>query len=745
MRHISRTILFAFVVFLLSATALTLNASMLDRHLAKDNENTLLYADEIIHEKETGTITARGHVEIEREGRVLRADVVTYNDKTDIMTASGHVRLDEPSGEIIYVDYAELTGDLKTGFVNRVRMTLSDNARFVANRGERKNAHTSHFDHAVYSPCNLCKVNPQNPPFWQVKAKHVVFDEKAQDIYYTDALIEMFGIPTFYTPYLRHPAPNVKRRSGLLSLTMNQSTALGWFGIMEYFWVISQDKDITLTPMIRGNGNGVLAVQYRQRLEKGQFSFDGSIDPGAKVVDNKGNTLKESHRVRWHIAPEGKYNFTEHIRGGFRVERVSDQTYLRRYSHLGLSGRTFLTSNVYGEGFWGRSYASVQNYAFQGLREGDKNATTPFLLPWITVHYLGKPDSWGGRWSLDGDGLVLTRQEGTRYGRLSATSGWQKPYVSTWGDMYTIGAKLRTDLYEVHNYNPPNNLTKYNANIFRVFPQAYATWNYPFFRQWRSYRVVLEPVMGIVGAPNLSQPTKLPNEDSLFIEFNDTDVMSESRFAGLDRIDGGSRFNYGVNLAGFSGETGNTGLFVGQSLAFQDPGQYLDKTGLDKRLSDVVARLKYNYKGWLHFKTRFLLDRTTFHFHRNETNASIGKPILRFSTDYIHLPILKKNPDDDSRKQIRLTLSSDFLDNWSASITTTRNMGKRSQTLSQGISLTYHNECFTFTNTLTKKFYSDRDLSPGLIYMFRISFKNLGEFSQSFGVLNEPGSNVQAF
>lgn len=708
----------------------------------KGSENTLLYADEIIHEKESGLITALGHVEIEREGRVLRADVVTYNNKTDIMTASGHVRLDETSGETIYVDYAELTGDMKTGFVTQARIMLSDNARLVANKGDRKNAEITHFTNVLYSPCNLCKVNPQKPPFWQVKAKHAVYDEKAEDIYYTDALIEMFGIPTFYMPYLRHPAPKVKRRTGFLGLTIGQSTDLGWYGLMEYFWVLSRDKDITLTPMIRTNGRGVLGLQYRQRLEKGEMSLTGSIDPGSKVVDNKGKTLKESDRVRWHVVPEAKYEFTEHIRGSLHIERTSDQTYLRRYPHLGSTDRSFLTSNVRGEGFWGRSYGVVQGYSFQGLREGDTGKTTPLLLPWMNINYLGKPDRFGGRWSIEGDGLALTRQEGTKYNRLSTTGGWQKPHVSTWGEVYTFGVKLRGDVYEVKDYKPPQQPTlTYNTTLSRVFPQAYANWSYPFFRNWRSYRVVLEPLLGLVTAPALNKPTKLPDQDGGLVEFNDAVLMSESRFAGLDRIDGGSRLNFGLNLSGFSKAIGHAGLFVGQSLAFQEPQKYLANTGLDKRLSDVVARLKYNYTSWLSFKTRFLLERQTRHFRRNETSTSIGQPILRLTATYTQSPI----PSDSkilSSKQAVMSLSSAFHENWTASVTTTRDLGKQSRTLSQGVSLTFQNECFIFANTLTKTFYNDRDLRPDLTYMFRISFKNLGDFAHTLGTAKEPGQNV---
>ncbi|MGI4851378.1 MAG: LPS-assembly protein LptD [Janthinobacterium lividum] len=725
---------------------------------SENSKGTLLYADEVHHDNENDILTARGNVEIEQDGRILWADVVTYNEKTEIMTATGHVRLDEGLGDIVYLDYAEFGGDFKTGFVNKVRMTLTDNSRMVANRGNRENAEISHLDQVVYSPCNLCKTDPTKPPFWQLKAKHAELDEVSENISYTDAFIEILGVPILYTPYLSHPSPNVKRRTGLLNIAANATPALGWFSTAEYFWAISDDKDMTLMPLIQTNGHGIMALEYRQRFERGQFIFKGSLDPGSSIINpeseqkTKGLKAKESDRIRWHLAPEINYDFTTHTRGGLKIERASDSSYLRRYPNLGYPNSSFLTSHIYGEGFWNRNYGVIQGYSFQGLREGDEDKTTPLLFPWITINYLGQPDKNGGRFSLDSDAIVLTREEGAKYGRLSTTGGWQKKYLTTYGEDYTFGAKLRGDLYNVHGFRPKgaNDSSRYNGNVARFFPQAYANWAYPFLRNSQDYRVILEPLVGVVVAPAKSpMSTKIPNEDSGAIEFSDANVMNESRFSGLDRIDGGSRLNYGFNMAGFSNKSAsNIGFFVGQSIAVQKPGAYLAKTGLDKQVSDIVARVKYNYQDWLSVKTRFLLKRNKlpdFRFYRNETSASLGKPILTLTANYNQLPILSDNPKDLSDKQLVLILSSAFYENWSANLTTTRNLGKKAYTLSQGVSLTYQNECFTLSNTLTKSFFNDnQDLKPGLIYMFRVNFKNLGEFSQPFRLNNTaPGSSVQ--
>ena len=54
-------------------------------------------------------------------------------------------------------------------------------------------------DRAVYSPCPLCEEG-KGGPLWQIKARRVILDEKAQTVSYRDARLEMFGVPIAYTP-----------------------------------------------------------------------------------------------------------------------------------------------------------------------------------------------------------------------------------------------------------------------------------------------------------------------------------------------------------------------------------------------------------------------------------------------------------------------------------------------------------------------------------------------------------------
>ena len=92
----------------------------------------LISADEITYDENLAVVTAKGNVEISQDDRLLVADTVTYNQRTDVVTASGNISLVEPGGDVVFADYAELTGDLREGFIRDIRILLTDRSRMAA-------------------------------------------------------------------------------------------------------------------------------------------------------------------------------------------------------------------------------------------------------------------------------------------------------------------------------------------------------------------------------------------------------------------------------------------------------------------------------------------------------------------------------------------------------------------------------------------------------------------------------------
>ena len=94
------------------------------------------------------------------------------------------------------------------------------------------------------------RTNKQNKdlcPPWTIQASQILHDNKKKTIYYDNAVIKVYNIPIFYLPKLSHPDPSVKRRTGFLSPTLNDTKNLGLGLKLPYYFAINEDKDFTLT------------------------------------------------------------------------------------------------------------------------------------------------------------------------------------------------------------------------------------------------------------------------------------------------------------------------------------------------------------------------------------------------------------------------------------------------------------------------------------------------------------------
>lgn len=670
---------------------------------------------------------ARGNVKVVYADHLLKADVITYNQQTNIVTASGNISLTQPTGDVTFANYMELTGDYKDGIIKEIRTIMQDDAKLAAVLGTRTSGTQTQMNKVVYSPCKLCRADPSRPPVWQIKSQTALWDHTAHDIIYTDASLEFLGVPVLYTPYFRHPDPHIKRRSGFLTPSIPQigaTTDHGGIFIIPYHHVISRDKDITLSPLITTKGGAFLSPEYRQRYSNGKLRLGGSVGRAKRLVNGE---TRESNRARWHVDSSGRFNLNEDWRGGFDALWAGDQTYLRQYNYYGHSRENTLTNRVFTEGFYGRNYLIFEGLAFQGLRATDEQRTIP-VIPLMNLHYLSTPRGLGYRWSLDANALAAIRNDGTDTRRLSLKGGWKLPYTTDWGGVFTLGLSLRGDVYNNENFiinEAP--LEEGNGVRGRFFPQAHLDWRWPFINMQNKYHIIIEPEASLVLAPTFGSQRKFPNEDSLILEPDDHNLLLESRFPGIDRIDDGSRLNYGIKASYFHNDFAQAEFFLGQTYNFNNASTFLADTGFDQQLSDFIGRAGFSIGDFWDFRYRFRIDRSNFRIHRNELLTSLGPKMLRLNLDYLRLPMGTGEAAEPKTKQIAASLSSEFTQGWTASIGTVRELEGPSKSLAHELKLVYEDECLQLDILLNKNFYRDRDVKPGTNLLFRIAFKNLGE------------------
>lgn len=696
----------------------------------------LISADQVSYDEDLGVVTASGNVEISQNDRVLLADTVSVNLRNNLVSASGNVTLMEPTGEVMFADFVELTDDLREGFIRDIRVLLTDRSRLAAASGLRTGGNKTVFRKGVFSPCELCREDPTRAPLWQLKAFEVEHDQQDKMIRYRDAWMEFFGVPILYTPYFEHPDPTVERKSGFLAPTFGGSDILGTTYQQPYYWAIDQDKDATIAPIFTTEQGVALVGEYRQLFPSGTMTLRGSGTFADRTEDD-GRVKKD--QFRGHIDSTARFEIDRTWRAGIDAQRASDDTYLRIYN---FSSERTLTSRAFAEGLNGRNYLVANGYLFQGLRASDTQSESPIVLPLVDYNFVSEPGFAGGRYTLDSNLMVLTRREGRDSRRVSAALGWELPFNGPIGDVYNVVARVEGDGYWVDGVDPNSDEVNPTGTTVeevtgRVLPQLAVQWRYPWVRHDGAVHQVIEPIAQAVVAPSGANPDEIPNEDSVDFEFDDTNLFSLNRFPGLDRVDSGTRFDYGLKwtLSGDGG--GYTSAFVGQSYRVTNPDIFPEGSGVEEDLSDIVGRIQAKPAHAIDLVYRFRLDKDDLRARRNEVDLRTGPPALNLDLSYIFLDTTIGQEEFGDREELNWTLRSRLSRYWSTFGGQRIDMD-RNETRQARIGLTYSDECFLINAVAERNFFEDREIEPEDAFFISVVFKYLGgissdESGSSFG------------
>jgi LPS-assembly protein len=676
-------------------------------------------ADEMSFDREQGIVTAIGNVEVRYGQRVLVADRIEYDQNKDTASAIGNVALREPTGERMFGDKMDVSGDLKDAVVINIGMILKDRSRIAGTNATRSGGTVTKLRNAIYSPCNLCAKDPNAPPLWQIKAVKVVHNKNEQIVEYRDAWLEFFGFPVAYTPYFRHPDPTVKRKSGFLFPRFGSSSDFGTIVEAPYFWAISDHEDMTARPIVMTDEAPVLSLQYRNRMRTGEVNVDTSITDNS---EDQFTTEEGEFGIRGHIIADARFDLNRTWRWGLDVERATDDTYLRRY---GFASPPSLDSQFFVEGFRKQSYFSAKTLLFQGLQETDDQDATPVVLPLVDYNYVGKLDRIGGRTKFDFNFLALTRKQGTDTRRMSFQPEWERAFQGPFGDLYRFETGINADFYHVNSLSRGSSKEEFSGLSHRLFPYASLNWRLPLVKSQGSVRQILEPIASVAIAPNGGNSDKIPNEDSTDFEFDETNLFSFNRFSGIDRVEGGSRINYGLKWGLFGEGGGSTTMFFGQTYRLRADSTFGAGSGLEDNLSDIVGSISVSPGSYLDvlYRTRFSTDNLSP--NRNEMSFKAGVPAFNVNGSYSFLD-QQEDSEFSGREEMNLSASTVINRFWRGNVHAVRDM-QSSEMRSLSLDAIYENECVVFTSRLTRTFFEDRDLKPTDAITFHLVLKTIGE------------------
>jgi LPS-assembly protein len=690
----------------------------------------VLTADELVYDATGKIVTALGNVEVSRGERRLLADRVRYDEARDRVLAQGNVVLIEPTGDALFGEEVEVTGDLKDGLIKGVRALRADDSRFAGVAARRERGERVVIEKAVYSPCNLCPEG-RGAPLWQVRAERVTLDEVAQDVIYRNARLEFFGLPVLYTPYLSQPAPNVRKRSGFLIPQFGIDSELGTTVQVPYFINLAPNRDLTLAPLLTTKAGPALFVEGRDLESWGRTIVTGSIANTDRFEDEKGNTIEQG--VRGHVDGRGRYRIDDTHFAGFDAQWASDKSYQRLY---GISGRNINTNHAFLERLWDDDYWGLNAFAFQGLRTTDDQDTTPFALPLAEARLVSERWRWGSRGTLDSSLLLLGRTRGRDVQRLSNEVGWEVPQVGAYGDVRRLRLSLRGDVYYVAGDPLDPTVGGGTQTSARVLPRATVDWSLPLIGGGAEWQHEVEPVASLNVAPTGGNSDNIPNEDSIDFEFDESNLLLPSRYTGLDVNEGGTKLAYGVRFTSLGPQLRRVSGAIGQNLQITGDNVYPRNSGLAGTFSNLVGRLEVRPSELLDIAYRFRFDASSAEFARADLNVGIGPSRARINLRYVKLSAeAAKDASDrlEGREALIAGVRLQITDNLAVAAQTRRDL-KENSPVANTFGLLYADECFLVLAGLEKDFTQRGEVDEPLTFTLRIGLRTLGDFEIGSGL-----------
>lgn len=477
--------------------------------------STYVRADSISGEIEE-RVTLEGGAEIRRGGTVLRGDRITYTVASDEVEVTGNARVFR-DGAAFFGPSLRLRIDARSGAMPDAGFTYAPmRGRGTSKLIEFLDGSRVRFNESTYTTC------APGDDSWYLRASRLTLDRDEEVGIAHGASVHFQGVPILATPYFQFPLGD-RRRSGLLAPSLGLNSTAGVDVSVPYYWNIAPNRDATITPRVMSRRGVLLGSEFRY-LEPnfgGIVEFD--VIPDDREYGGARDFLSISHR---YANPSG-------VTGGVQYVEVSDDLVLADFSRtiagasqLVLPQEAFI---AYAQPRWRTMLRVAKNQTLQ-------DPTTPVEKPYERVPQLtfvaASPRLHGFEAGVAVEATAFehpVREDGSRLVvnpslsyPLRAPGYFLVPRVQWHATWYRLDESRHSDP------RPSRQLPIASVDSGLIFERD---------ARWFGEDSVqtLEPRLYYAYAPFRDQ-SMLPNFDSALADFNFTQLFTENRFSGSDRI-----------------------------------------------------------------------------------------------------------------------------------------------------------------------------------------------------------------
>ena len=696
-------------------------------------EDIEIYSDKISYDKNAEKIISSGNVEIKFENNyILSTKEIVYLKNTEEILINFTTKIKDNFGNKITLE--KLNYNLNNKLLKGKKVKLQDIQKnfynfdstiidFANNKIIADNVNIDFNKNIFGNPLNdprlkgnyffsdgkdsiikkgvftTCRKNDDCPP-WQIKAKEIKHDKEKKIINYKHAWLEIYDKPIIYFPKFFHPDPTVKRQSGFLMPQVIDSSSLGLSFKLPYYKVISDNKDLTFTPRIFSENEGLFQNEYRQVNKKSKHIADFSL----KTKDSTSKTHFFSNSI-------AKLNIKTFDISEIEVnlETTSDNNYLKTHNIKSAinNNQSLLNSFLIFRGSSRDTNLETKIEAYEDLTIDRSSDKYEYIFP---SYKFSKrlPSNFGGNYEIISSGNIKNYDtniyEKVLINDLKFSSN---PKITSLGFINKFNLLLKNITSEGDNSsNYKNNFSSENYGSF------FYDISYPLKKNGKFFDSFFTAKGSLMYSPNANKDLRTLDRK---IDINN--IFTQNRLSLDDSVEGGRSLTLGGEYRLKGNESGNDIIKAGLATVLRDDEEtnLPTKSTLNNKGSDFIGSLVFEPNNNLKLDYNFSMDSDfkSSNYNLLKTDISVNKFVTSFE-------FLQEDDEVGSESYLSNETAYNFNDSYSLKYRTRRNK-KTDFTEFYNLIYEYKNDCLTASIQYNKDYYSDNELKPTEEIFFSIS------------------------
>ena len=678
------------------------------KSITRIQNNYILKSDNLIYDRISSKVYSKNKSKItDLQNNTFLAERFEFNFNTNLLKAKKLSLFDSLNNQY-YLNFAVvnlkenkfLGSDIFIDFEDSLFGSNENNPRLKANSIISEENETR----MTKGNFTTCKQKDDKCPPWSMQAEEVVHKKKEKIIEYKKAWLKIYDKPVLYFPYFFHPDPTVKRQSGFLMPTFQNSNNSGSSLQIPYYKVISDNKDMTFYPRLFFDNEILVQSEYRQANKNSDLIFDFSVN-------------HDSSDTRNHFFADFK-SIKQNKFLDIHLETVSNDTYLKANNINSpiISNYSSLHSFINYSTLNDDSSFEISFEIFENL---DKKKTDRY--EYIFPNFIYEKNLSGFK-EVEGE-LTLK------------THGYNKNYDTNTDETVLINDLKYTSFYSTdslingfqNNYelliknlnSSSHNSSRYNnGEDYKLLSAIKFNSNYPLKKENEKYENYFTPKISLKYSPNATKNNTDLNKRLVYEDIFLIDRVDRSG------VEGGESLTMGIEYSSKNKLTQNQINFsLASILRLNENSDLPIMNGLSEKRSDFIGKLNFVPSEFFDLNYKFSYDKDFKDSNYDSIKANLK--INNFITSFEFVE--EDNHMNDSSYIINKTKYK-FNNNYSLNFATSKNLDKNI-TDYYNLIYEYENDCLTAAIEYNKSYYSDGSLKPDENILFSIKIIPFGKIN----------------